>query len=88
VESSWHHRKPYRLSAEMIRRRDGQSPAVRARADQANRRLNQRWRTFDARKKRSTTAAVGVPGAGRLVLVAGRDGRRKRQLRHEQAGVE
>jgi len=44
----------------MIRRRDGQSPAVRARADQANRRLNQRWRTFDARKKRSTTAAVGV----------------------------
>lgn len=60
VESSWHHRKPYRLSAEMIRRRDGQSPLVRARADQANRRLNQRWRTFDARKKRPTIAAVGV----------------------------
>jgi transposase len=60
VESSWHHRKPYRLSAEMIRRRDGQSPVVRARADQANRRLNQRWRTFDARKKRPTVAAVGV----------------------------
>ena len=39
VESSWHHRKPYRLSAEMVRRRDGQSPLVRARADQANRRL-------------------------------------------------
>jgi len=33
---------------------------VRARADQANRRLNQRWRTFDARKKRPTVAAVGV----------------------------
>jgi hypothetical protein len=60
VESSWHHRKPYRLSAEMVRRRDGQSPLVRARADQANRRLNQRWRTFDARKKRPTVAAVGV----------------------------
>ena len=60
VESSWHHRKPYRLSADMIRRRDGQSPLVRARADQANRRLNQRWRTFDARKKRPTVAAVGV----------------------------
>lgn len=60
VESAWHHRKPYRLSAEMVRRRDGQSPAVRARADQANRRLNQRWRTFDARSKRSTVAAVGV----------------------------
>ena len=60
VESSWHHRKPYRLSAEMIRRRDGQGPAVRARADQANRRLNQRWRTFDARSKRPTVAAVAV----------------------------
>lgn len=60
VESSWHHRKPYRLSAEMIRRRDGQPPDVRSRADQANRRLNQRWRTFDARKKRPTVAAVGV----------------------------
>ncbi len=60
VESSWHHRKPYRLSAEMIRRRDGQPPEVRARADQANRRLNQRWRTFDDRKKRPTVAAVGV----------------------------
>jgi len=60
VESSWHHRKPYRLSAEMIRRRDGQPPDVRARADQANRRLNQRWRTFDARQKRPTVAAVGV----------------------------
>ena len=60
VESSWHHRKPYRLSADMIRRRDGQSPLVRARADQANRRLNQRWRTFDARKKRPTVAAVAV----------------------------
>jgi len=60
VEPSWHHRKPYRLSVEMIRRRDGQSPLVRARADQANRRLNQRWRTFDARSKRPTVAAVGV----------------------------
>ncbi len=60
VESSWHHRKPYRLSAEMIRRRDGQPPQVRARADQANRRLNQRCRNFDDRKKRPTVAAVGV----------------------------
>jgi transposase len=60
VESSWHHRRQYRLSAELIRRQTGQAPAVRARADQANRRLNQRWRTFDARKKRPTIAAVGV----------------------------
>ena len=38
VESSWHHRKPYRLSAEMIRRRDGQSSArCGPAADQANR---------------------------------------------------
>ena len=60
VESAWHHRKPYRLSAELIRRRNGQPAHVLARADQANRRLNQRWRTFDARNKRPTVAAVGV----------------------------
>jgi len=50
----------------MIRRRDGQSPLVRARADQANRRLNQRWRMLDPRKKRPTAAAVGVGVAREL----------------------
>ena len=35
VESSWHHRRQYRLSTELIRRQTGQAPAVRARADQS-----------------------------------------------------
>ena len=71
----------------MIRRRDGQSPLVRARADQANRRLNQRWRTFDGRKKRPTVAAVGVARelAGWCWSLAVMDG--ERQQRREQAGT-
>ena len=44
----------------MVRRRDGQSPLVRARADLANRRLHQRWVSLEARKKTSTIAAVAV----------------------------
>ena len=78
VESSWHHRKPYRLSAEMIRRRDGQSPPVRARADQANRRLNQP--VAHVRRPQETPhhrRGRGGPRAGRLVLVPGRHGRGK-----------
>jgi transposase len=33
VEAAWHHRKPYRPSRELIRRRDGQPAAVRDRAE-------------------------------------------------------
>ena len=60
VESSWHHKKRLRLSADMRRRRDGQSPEVRARADLANRRLHHRWQQLEARKKPPTIAAVAV----------------------------
>ncbi|MGW5692092.1 IS110 family transposase [Streptomyces asiaticus] len=60
VESAWHHRKRYRPSRELIRRRDGQPPAVRDRAERGNRRLNQRWARLDARGKRPTVAAVAV----------------------------
>jgi transposase len=60
VEAAWHHRKRYRPSRELIRRQDGQPPAVRARADQGNRRLHRRWRRLDARGKRSTISAVAV----------------------------
>ena len=74
VESSWHHRRPYRLSAEMKRRRDGQPPDVRARADQANRRLNQRWRTFDARKKRPTSVVEAGKPAEPLTSLNGQEG--------------
>ncbi|MEU9919699.1 IS110 family transposase [Streptomyces sp. NPDC051001] len=60
VEASWHHRKRYRPSRELMRRQAGQPPAVRDRAERGNRRLNQRWKRFDARNKRPTIAAVAV----------------------------
>ena len=60
VESAWHHRKPYRLSRELIRRRAGQPPTVRDRAEQGNRRLHRRWARLDARGKRPTISAVAV----------------------------
>ena len=60
VEAAWHHRRPYRPSRELIRRREGQPAAVRERAERANRRLQQRWRAFDAREKRSTISCVAV----------------------------
>ncbi len=60
VEAAWHHRRPYRPSRELIRRREGQPAAVRERAERANRRLHQRWVAFDARNKRSTISCVAV----------------------------
>ncbi|MFD7283491.1 transposase [Streptomyces sp. NPDC059862] len=60
VEAAWHHRRPYRPSRELIRRRDGQPPAVRNRAACGNRRLNHRWDRLDAQGKRPTITAVAV----------------------------
>ena len=60
VEAAWHHRRPYRPSRELLRRRAHAHPAVIARAEQANRRLHRRWERFDQRGKRSTISAVAV----------------------------
>jgi transposase len=61
VEAAWQQRRPSsRPSRELMRRREGQSPLVRERAEAAGRRLQRRWRRFDARGKRSTVAAVAV----------------------------
>jgi transposase len=60
IEAAWHHRRRYRLSRELIRRRAQQPPAVWARAEQGNRRLHRRWTRLDARNKRSTISAVAV----------------------------
>jgi transposase len=60
VEAAWHHRRPYRPSRELIRRREGQPPAVRDRAERGNRRLHRRWAHLDARVKRPTISAVAV----------------------------
>lgn len=61
VEAAWHHRKPHRASLELERRRGGQRADVRARAEQAGRRLHRRWRHLEAKRGiRSTVVAVAV----------------------------
>ena len=60
IEAAWHHHKPYRPSVLMRRRWDAASPAARARGQQANRRLHQRWERFDDRKKRPVIANAAI----------------------------
>lgn len=61
IEAAWHHRKPYTYaSVDLRRRQDAATPAARARGQQANRRLHDRWRHFDARRKTSTVANTAI----------------------------
>ncbi len=61
VEAAWHHRRPLRASAEIERRRQGQRPEVRARAERAGQRLHHRWTHLQGRRGlRSTVVATGV----------------------------
>jgi transposase len=60
VEAAWHHRRPRRPSRELLRRQERVQAVIRCRADDANRRLHQRWQRLDARGKRSTVSAVAV----------------------------
>ncbi len=48
VEAAWHHRTPYRLSAGLRRRWEQAPTTARVRAQAANRRLHNRWLSFDA----------------------------------------
>jgi transposase len=60
VESSWHHRKPYRPGTRLRRRWETATPAVRARSQAANRRLHTRWVRFDQRHKRPVVANAAI----------------------------
>ncbi len=60
VEAAWQHRRPYRLSRELLRRRETQPAHVRERAEEGNRRLHRRWQNLDSRDKRTTISAVAV----------------------------
>ena len=60
VEAAWHHRKPYRPSIELRRRWERATPAAKARGHQANKRLNRRWESFDARSKRTVIANTAI----------------------------
>src|SRR5215210_125799 len=61
VEAAWHHRRPVRASAPIERRRAGQRPEVRARAERAGQRLHRRWAQLEGRRGlRSTVVATAV----------------------------
>jgi transposase len=61
VEAAWQQQRPLRAPSKALRqRRDLVSPAVRARAQAADRRLHQRWQAMQARKKPPTVIAVAV----------------------------
>lgn len=60
VEAAWHHRPRYHVGAVMRRRWDQAPAAARARGDEGNRRLHQRWLRFGERHKRSTVANVAI----------------------------
>jgi transposase len=60
VEAAWHHRTRYNVSTHMLKRWANANPVVRARADAGNRRLHQRWVSFNERKKRKTVANVAI----------------------------
>jgi transposase len=60
VEAAWHQRRPLRPSLALTGRRGGQPAAVRAQAEQAARRLHQRWWDLERRGKRRTIVAVAV----------------------------
>ena len=60
VEAAWHHRARYRSGKTMRDRWDLAPAAARARGDEGNRRLHQRWVTFIDRRKRATIANVAI----------------------------
>jgi len=60
IESAWHHRARYVVGKTMRDRWELAPPAARARGDAGNRRLNARWDTFRARRKRHVVANVAI----------------------------
>jgi transposase len=60
VESAWHHRPPYRPTKTMHQRWALAPAAARARGDEGNRRLHQRWVRFIDRNKRHQVATTAI----------------------------
>jgi transposase len=61
MEAAWHHRKSYRSPGKVMRDRWQLAPApARVRGHEGNRRLHQRWQSFQGRHKKNTVAAVAV----------------------------
>jgi len=59
-ETRGHHRPPNRIGADLRRRQDAADPAARHRAQQANRRLHERWVRFDTHRKRTVVANAAI----------------------------
>ncbi|MDT0278474.1 IS110 family RNA-guided transposase [Blastococcus goldschmidtiae] len=60
VEAAWHHRPRYTPGKTMRDRWELAPPPARARGDAGNRRLHQRWITFNLRRKRAVVANVAI----------------------------
>jgi transposase len=60
VEAAWHHRATYQPGKTMRDRWELAPTAARQRGDAGNRRLHERWVTFNLRKKRPVIANVAI----------------------------
>ena len=60
VEAAWHHRARYVAGTTMRDRWALATPAARARGDAGNRRLHDRWISFNLRRKRHVIANVAI----------------------------
>jgi len=60
IEAAWHHRPRYHVGAVMRARWDRAPATARARGDQGNRRLHNRWVGFLERRKRPVVANVAI----------------------------
>jgi len=60
VEAAWHHRPRYTVGKTMRDRWELAPAAARARGDEGNRRLHQRWVKFIERRKKHTIANVAI----------------------------
>jgi transposase len=60
VEGAWHHRARYVTGKTLRDRWELAPPAARARGDAGNRRLHNRWISFNLRHKRSVIANVAI----------------------------
>ncbi len=60
VEAAWHHRARYVVGKTMRDRWELAPAEARARGDEGNRRLHQRWAKFTDRRKKNTIANVAI----------------------------
>ena len=60
VEAAWHHRRPYNPSPTLRACWAAATPAAKARAQAGNRRLHERWLSYQERRKRPVIANVAI----------------------------